>query len=237
MGDATMRNKALKTAILLVFTVGASGCGEIQMPMTLALEDGSNIEIEMVAPLTLPLGTTYLEGGVMTVMTANIDLLGLLLHVPMFGVIEIDQLLFGGTEFSILGTATGTLCTIPNPNGSSGGSVLIDIFGGHIDFYMDLDTAIMVTNPDLAANLPDGFQFTMSVDEGADISLPELLAMAFGNADGVLSITQVLDEEFETEILPGFLATLHISGELALATANEFPTGLLMDECIDFLGL
>jgi hypothetical protein len=232
-----MRTKALKLLVLLGFTVGAIGCGEIQMPMTLALEEGSNIEIEMVAPLALPLGTTYLEGGVMTVMTANIDLIGLLLHIPMFGIIEIDDLLFGGTGFAILGTPTGTLCTVPDPNGSSGGSVLIDIFGGHIDFYMNLDTAIMVTNPDLAASLPDGFQFTMSVEEGADIALPELLAMAFGNADGVLAITQVLDEEFETEILPGFLATLHITGELTLATANDFPTGLLMDECIDVLGL
>jgi hypothetical protein len=237
MGDATMRTKALKLVVLLGFTAGTIGCGEIQMPMTLALEEGSNIEIEMVAPLALPLGTTYLEGGVETIMTTEIDLIGLLLRVPMFGVIEIDQLLFGGTEFSILGTATGTLCTIPDPNGSSGGSVLIDIFGGHIDFYMNLDTAIMVTNPDLAAGLPDGFQFTMSVEEGADIALPELLAMAFGNADGVLAITQVLDEEFETEILPGFLATLAITGELTLATANEFPTGLLMDECIAVLGL
>jgi hypothetical protein len=207
--------------------------------MTLALEEGSAINIAMVAPNgnDLPLGTTSLEGGVVTVMTTQIDLLGLLLHIPMFGIIEIDELLFGGTGFAILGIPTGTVCTVPDPNGSSGGSVLIDIFGGHIDFYMNLDTAIKVTDPVLGGQIPDGFLFTMEVEEGADIALPELLAMAFGNADGVLSITQVLDATFETEVLPGVVIPLHITGELTLATANDFPTGLLMDECIDVLGL
>ena len=38
-----------------------------------------------------------------------------------------------------------------------------------------------------------------------------------------------------TEVLPGLFLPLHITGELTLTTANAFPTGLLIDECIAFL--
>ena len=231
-----MRNKALKLVALLVFAMGAIGCGQIQMPMTLALEEGSGIDIAMVGAggNEIPLGRTELEGGVETTMTATIDLLALLLNIPIFGVISIDNLLFGGSEFLILGIPTGTVCTIPDPNGSSSGSVLIDLANGHIDFVMDLDTAIKVTSPILGAAIPDGFLFTMAVDDGADMTLAELLDMAFGNADGVLSMTQDLDVLMDTEV-GGFPLTLHITGGLTLSTANEFPTGDMLDDCIAYL--
>jgi hypothetical protein len=231
-----MRNKALRLVVLLGFAVGAIGCGEIQMPMTLALDEGSAIGIALVGVWgdEIPLGTTELEGGVETSMTATIDLAALLLKVPIFGIIEIDDLLFAGSEFAILGIPTGTLCTIPDPNGSSGGSALIDFANSRIDFVMDLDTAIKITNPVLGNLIPDGFLFTMSVEEGADVTLAELLEMAFGNADGVLSITQDLDVSIVAEVL-GSALPLHVTGQLTLSTANEFPTGDMLDECIAFL--
>jgi hypothetical protein len=64
--------------------------------------------------------------------------------------------------------------------------------------------------------------------------LEEMLEMAFGNADGVLSITQDLDVFMEAEVL-GNTLPLHVTGQLSLSTANEFPTGPLLDECIAFL--
>jgi hypothetical protein len=231
-----MRNKALKMVVLLGFAVGAIGCGEIQMPMTLALDEGSAIDIAFVGAggVEVPLGTTALEGGVETIMTATIDLVALLLKIPIFGIIEIDDLLFGGSEFAILGIPTGTVCAVPDPNGSSGGSVLIDFANSRIDFVMDLDTAIKITNPTLGSLIPDGFLFTMSVEEGADVTMAELLEMAFGNADGVLSITQDLDVFMQAEVL-GSALPLHVTGQLTLSTANEFPTGAMLDDCIAFL--
>jgi hypothetical protein len=113
--------------------------------------------------------------------------------------------------------------------------VLIDLANSRIDFVMDLDTAIMITNPVLGNLIPDGFLFTMSVEEGADLTLEEMIQMVFGNADGALSMTQELDVYMEAEVL-GSTLPLHVTGQLTLSTANEFPTGALLDECIAFLG-
>jgi hypothetical protein len=243
-----MRAKALKLLVLLGFTVGAIGCGAIQVPVIFALEEGSAITIAVpgLGPggSELVLGTTYLEGGIETTVAVDIDPPSLFRdRLPVSGVMEISDLLFGGSEFDILGNPTGTICTVPNPNGALSGDALLDIFDDqgkrlrdvHIDIDMVLDTAIKITDPVLGGAIPDGFPFTISVSDAADLAVPEVIAVVNGNADGVLSITQPHDETFVTEVLPGLFLPLHITGELILTTANAFPTGLLIDECIAFL--
>jgi hypothetical protein len=210
--------------------------------MTLALEEGSSMDI-WLNPDTTPflLGTVDLEGGVETLMTAEIGLFDLMFKRPILGTIEVVDLLFAGTPFSLLGIPTGEVCTIPDPNTPSGGSVLIDIFdhepnNASLQFTMDMATAIIVGNPVLSGAIPGGFPLVLSVDSEADLTLEEMLTLLTGDAEGGLTITQELDEQFVVDVL-GSQLSMGVTGQLTLTTVNEFPTGLLLDDCIALLGL
>ena len=187
------------------------------------------------------MGTVDLEGGVETLMTAEIGLFDLLFKRPVLGTLEVTNLLFAGTPFSLLGIPTQEVCTIQDPNTASGGSVLIDIFDHKINnaslqFVMDMATAIKIGNPVLSGAIPDGFPLVLSVDSEADLSLAEMISLISGDAEGGLTITQELDEQFVVNVL-GLDLSMGVTGELTLTTVNEFPTGLLLDDCIALLGL
>jgi len=238
-----LRYGAVQLAMLALFAWGAVGCGVIEAPMTLALEEGSSMDISLnpSSPSPILLGTVELEGGVETLMTAEFNLIAILFQLPVMGVIEVTNLLFAGTPFSILGIDTEEVCTIPDPNGSSGGTVLIDIFdqqinNASIQFVMDLATVIKVGSPVLSGVIPDGFPLVLSVDSEADLTLAEMLGLIAGDASGGMTVTQVLDETFFVTVGP-LMLELGVVGELTLSTVNEFPTGPLLDDCIALLGL
>ena len=238
-----MRNKALLLATLFAFASGSIGCGVIEAPTILALDEGSSMDLSVNpdTPNPLPVATIGLEGGVVTLMTVNLDLFHLLWGLPIDGTVEVTDLLFAGTPFSLFGFPTGAVCTIPDANNPSTGTVSIDIFdqklnNATVDFAMDLAAAIVVENPDLSGPFPNGLPLALPVDASADLSLAELFGLISGNAEGVLSITQPVSQRFTVKLL-NLMIPLGIDGTLTLTTANAFPTGPLLDDCIDFLSL
>ncbi len=230
-----LTNKFLLLGTLVAFALNGVACGKIEVPMTLAVQNpGSSIDLTL-EPAGLPLGTSYFQGGLTTLMTMDIGLIELLFHLPFSGVIEITDLLFGSSSINILGTPTGTLCTIVDESNPGGGTALVDIFHEQIDFNMDVGTVILPTNPDLLALLPDGFQFAFTFANSADLSLADLLGLAFGNAEGGLTVEQDFSDVIDVVVL-GQPLQIGVTGQLLLATANEIPSGLLLvDRCVDFL--
>lgn len=230
-----LKNKILLLATLVVFSANGIACGQIQVPMTLVVDsDVSSIALTL-EPAGIPLGETFLEGGLSTLMTLDIGLIELLFHLPFSGVIELTDLLFGSTSINILGNPTGTLCTVIDPMNPGGGSVLVDIFDGTIDFDLSAGSVILPTNPTIAALIPDGFPFAFMFSDSAELSLLDLLSLAFGDAAGGLSVEQTFMDVIEVEIL-GNPIMIGLDGTVSLATANEIPSGLpLVEECEAFL--
>lgn len=231
-------------AVVVAFVASSVGCGVIESPITLALEEGSSMDILINPDSAAPIngGTVELEGGVETLMTAEIDFFDVLRRRPVVGMIEVGDLLFGGTEFQIFGIPTGAVCTTQDPNGASGGTVLIDIFdrqvnNASLEFRVDLASVIEVTNPAIAGLLPGGLPLTLQVDSEADLTLAEMLALISGDSDGRIMITQMLDERTALTLGAGAPIDIGIVGELTLSSVNEFPTGPLLDTCIAALGL
>lgn len=238
-----MLKKALQLTAVTVFAASSIACGDIEALMTLALDEGSSMQISLNpdTPNPVLLGTVDLEGGVDTVMTAEIDLFALLFAQPIIGAIEVEDLLFAGTPFDLLGIPTDEVCVIKDPNGASGGTALIDLFdhqpnNASLQFMIDLASRIRVGNPFLAGAIPEGFPLVLEVDSEADLSLAEMLSLISGSGDGGFSVTQELDEQFDVDVA-GIPLSLGVTGELSLSTVNEFPTGPLLDDCIALLGL
>lgn len=235
--------KGLELTLLVAFASGTVACGVIEAPAILALDEGSQMEV-IVNPDTpnpLPVGTIGLEGGAVTLMTVEIGLFDLLFGQPIDGTVEVTDLLFAGTPFSLFGFPTGAVCTIPDPNSDSSGTVSIDIFdhqlnNASVDFAMDLAAAIVVENPDLSGPFPDGLPLSLEVDSSADLTLAELIGLISGNAEGTLTISQPVSERFDVKVL-GLTIPLGVEGLLTLTTVNAFPTGPLLDDCIEFLSM
>ena len=238
-----MRKQALELLVALALVTGGSvGCGVIEAPMTLALEEGSAMDVILNpdSPNPLNWGTVELEGGVETLMTAEFSLWDILFKRPVLGTLEVTDLLFAGTPFAIFGLSTEEVCTFQDPANPGGGTVLIDIFDHQINnaslqFVMDLASRIKIGNPQLSGAVPEGLPLVLSVDSEADLSLTEMLSLLSGNAEGGLTVTQPLDERITVNVL-GVNLNLGVVGALTLSTVNEFPTGPLLDDCIALLG-
>ena len=230
-----IQKKFVLLGALIAFALNGIACGKIQVPMNLGVQNpGSEISLTLVNPPLGPLGTSEFQGGVSTVMTMDIGLFDVLFHLPFSGVIEITDLLFGGSSINILGTDTGTLCTVLDPDNPGGGTALVDIYHEQVTFNMDAGTLILPTNPSVAALLPNGFPFAFSFSDTMDLSLADLLGLAFGSADGALTITQPLDDTINVTLL-GIPLEIGVTGQLVLSTVNELPGGDLIDICNAFL--
>lgn len=226
-------SRTFKLFVLTAFAASSIACGDIQMPQTLALVGESN-SIEMTLLPGTASATSFtldLEGGVDTTITISLSLADLIFQHGLNGVITVDDLLFAGTPFVLLGIPTGDVCIVQDDANPGGGTVFIDIFQGLMSFNADFNTRVMLGNPILAANIPDGFPFPMSISDVSELSIADMLGMLFGNADGGLEISQTISDEFEAEILPGVIIPIGVEASLTLATVNEFPTGALIDGC------
>jgi len=228
--------KSLQLVALSAFAAGSIACGDITLPQTLALTGEENaIELTIPAGLPEPNAVIDLEGGVATTIALSIDLFDLLFQKSIFGVVTVDDLLFAGNGFVILGTPTGDICVTLDEAQPGGGTVVVDLKESEILFDLDLATAILVTNPALAGLLPDGFPFVITVASSQDLSLADLLGLALGNSDGGLEVSQSFSEVFEVEVIPGVPLAIGAEGSFTLATANELPTSDRLAFCEDYI--
>lgn len=228
--------QAIQIAALTVLTAGSLACGDITLPQTLALTgDENSIALSIPAGVPEPNAVIDLEGGVATTINLSIDLFDLLFQKSIFGVVTVDDLLFAGNGFVILGTSTGDICVALDESAPGGGTAVVDLKESEIAFNIDLATSILVTNPALAAVLPGGFPFVIGVESSQELNLADLLGLALGNSDSGLEVTQSFSEVFEVEVIPGVPLAIGAEGSFTLATANEFPTSDRLVFCEDYL--
>jgi hypothetical protein len=228
--------KSVAVAALAAFGIG---CGSIDLPQTLALEgEDSVITIDIIVfgqPTGL-VAETQLVGGID--MTISVGILDIFNPGGIIGVVTVDDVLFGGTEFQLLGQSTGTICAVDVPGG--GGTVLIKIFQGTAAFDVAVDVLMHPLGP-LGDAIPEGFPFPVELMSTAPFTFGDLLGILFGGGGGGLTVTQ----EFETVITgPGTGESILdlidgsiVSGTLTLSSVDAIPPDPLLDECVAGLGL
>jgi len=228
-GEATKMQKRLQvalTALVTALSMGSVACN-LSIEQTLALEEGSAMEIEVPAG-SGAVGVAALEGATVMVIDIGIGLLDIL-----FGSIEGDvtvaEMLFASNGFVLLGIPTEELCVVPDPVDPGGGSFAADIFGGSATFDVSMNTRALIGNPVLAGAIPDGFAFPFNLQSTLPLSLADMIGMLTGA--GGLSVSQELDETFDVTAL-GITLPIHIGGQLSLASTDVFPTSPLLDRCL-----
>jgi hypothetical protein len=221
---------------LVLGVVPSVGCGEIELPVSLALEQPSELTLELpIFPPPFDEETTSLVGGVETTITTEIglfELLGALIGKAIPADIAIDDVLIAGTEILIGGgLPTGAICVFQDPDLASGGSASFNILLGVAAFEMTLNTRLGLTDPLLGSLLGEPAPFQQIVSAMVPVSIGDLLALISGGGSG-LALTQDIDAEFGPVPI---LGTVHVTGTLTLASTDTPPSDPLLDECAAFI--
>jgi hypothetical protein len=231
--------KAFQIALLTAIAGVSIGCGQIEVPLNLALAEGSTIALNIVnfAP---PFNhvETALVGGVETTAIVDLDPWNLIDPDGIAAAIRIDDLLIAGDPILLGGSlSTGTICTLLDPDNESGGVALIQPFRHQMDVQMTLNTIISVTSPVLSNFLPNGLPFPAEIDATIPITLSELfdlfLGLLFGGDGGLtgLELTQELSGTIPDDV--PILAGSEITATLTLVSVDAIPADPLLADCVE----
>ncbi|MCL4686535.1 hypothetical protein KJ059_17490 [Myxococcota bacterium] len=232
---ASLRARLL-AVLFAVAVLPSFGCGQIEVPVDLVLEQPSSLTLELpIMPPPYNEETTSLVGGVQTTIVANVglfQLLGALVGKAIPAVIEIDDILIAGTEIVIGGSLpTGAICLFQDPDLASVGSAQMNVLLGVAAFDMTLNTRLGVSDPVLASLFGEPDPFTQVISAVVPLSIGDLLTM-IGGGDSGLALTQ----DIETEIGPlPIFGTIRVTGSLTLASSDIPPSDPLLDTCEAFI--
>lgn len=224
--------------LLSVFVLPSLACGTIELPIDLALEQPSEIVIDVSALFEPPfdlLGTS-LVGGVETTITAHLgllDFIAITLGQALPADIAVDDIRIAGTPLLIGGVlSTGTLCVAPDPLIESGGTAMLNILLGAAEFDLTLASLIYITDPFIGPLVGGAFPFAADINAITPLSIGDLLALATGTGGGL-----VLTQEINTVLPPDtpIIGAAGVSATLSLGTTDVFPSDPLLDECDVFL--
>ena len=231
--------KALQIALLTGVAGVSIGCGQIEVPLNLAIDPSSTIALDMpLFPAPFDHAETTLVGGVETTAVVDLDPWNLISPDGIAAAIRIDDLLIAGEPILIAGGAfnTGTICTLLDPNSPSAGIALIQPFRHQMDVQMTLNTVVSVTDPVLHSLLPGGLPFPANIDATIPITLSDLfdlfLGLLFGGNGGLtgLELTQELSSTIPDSV--PLLAGSQITAKLTLVSVDAIPADPLLADCV-----
>jgi hypothetical protein len=232
--------KALQIALLTANAGVSIGCGQIEVPLNLALAEGSTIGLDMstIFPPPFDRAETTLVGGVETTAIVDLDLANLISPAGIAAAIRIDDLLIAGYPMLIAGAFdTGTICTLADPANPSGGLALIQIFRHQMDVQMTLNTVISISDPVLSEFLGGvPLPFPAEIDATIPITLSDLLDLFIGMLSGGgggltgLELTQQLSATIPDDV--PILAGSVIDANLTLVSVESIPADPLLADCV-----
>lgn len=214
-----------------------TACGQIDLPLTLALQGENDISIQIPAfpPGRDTFSSTLLGGAAATV---SIELNPFHLFSPngLVALLAIDKVRIAGTDINIAGLHTGTLCIYDDVANPGGGVAYLRPLRQEADFQLSFNTLISVTDPFILSLFPDPLPFEAELDTTVPVTLADLVGLLLGGGaggGGGLELSQQV-----TTTLPEDLPILGggtVVANLTLATVEEFPTDPMLDECEAFL--
>jgi hypothetical protein len=207
------------------------GCGQIEMPVTFALQGDNTITIEAPSPPFPPnrrTFTTTLVGGAEATIIIDLNPFELFTPNGLAALITVDRVHIAGTDINILGLHTGTVCVYDDVENPGGGIAYIRPLRQEADFNLALNTVISTV--DL---FTEGLPFAAVIDTTVPVTLSQLIGLLAGSNDGGLALSQEIETTLPADV--PFLGGGTVTANLTLGTVDALPTDPLLDECEDFL--
>ncbi|RIL07969.1 MAG: hypothetical protein DCC71_01195 [Proteobacteria bacterium] len=224
--------RPLAWLVSALFTVNV-GCGQIQLPVTFALQGENTITLEV--PFFPPGNNVFsssLLGGADATVSIDLNPFELFSPQGLVALIAIDQIRMAGTPIDLFGLNTGTICIYDDVENPGGGIAYLRPLRREGDFTLAFNTLISVTDPVLLGLFPDPLPFAAEVDTTVPITLSDLFGLIAGSGSGGIELSQELTSTLpDMPILGGSIVT----ADLTLATVEEFPSDPLLDECEAFI--
>jgi hypothetical protein len=133
-----------------------------------------------------------------------------------------------------LGNDTGAICTIVDDGVPGGGSALINLKGGTIDFDMVLAVKMLLEAENLAALLPDGFPISIDMAAQAEMTLVDMIGMLLGTGSG-FEIHQEVNLPILAPVQTPNQGVIYLegvaTGDLTLASLPEPPVTEGLTHC------
>ncbi len=204
----------------------ATGCGELTIRTWVTVDEddsGGFVTISFGGAPPYPYDILKLQGGFLAEIKLNTtEILG-----PMDGTLALQDVRMAGQ----VDGPFGKLCTWNDPEGSSGGTLTLDLVTGTSDSEILLDAKTNTELSELLGAEPLDFEEILDFDLGAGLDAEALLAaLDSGSSAGLFETSTTISSDFAVSIVE---VTLNL--DLALTNGPEpplFDTDLL-EYCAD----
>lgn len=216
-----------------LFTLNA-GCGQIQLPVSFALEGDNSITLEVpFFPAPNNVFETVVVGGADATISVDLNPFELFTRNGLAALVSLDLVRIAGTEINLFGLRTGTVCIYDDVDNPGGGIAYLRPLRSEADFNIAFNTLISPTSPQLQALFPTPLPFAAQIATTTTVTLADLVGLLFGSSGSGIQLSQEISATLPEDI--PFFANAIITANLTLATAESIPTDPLLDECEDFL--
>jgi hypothetical protein len=222
---ARISKATIASSLLGVVAILATGCGEMTIRTWVNLdeeESGGYVTLNFGNGQSVDIDVLRLQGGFLTEVTMNtIEVLG-----PMNGTLVLRDVRMAGE----VDGQVGNLCTWNDPEGSSGGTLTINLIDGTTETSLMLDAKATTWMSEVWGMDPMDFEEALDFDLGAGLDLDAFLA-AFnsGSAAGLFETSATISS---TTDLMGIEAVFNL--DLVLTNGAEPP--LFDADLLDFCG-
>jgi hypothetical protein len=220
------RAGAIVTALLSAIAILGTGCGQMTIRTWVTLiEEGSGGYVALTNPntgITIELDILRLQGGFLVVSTMDTtQVLG-----PMSGTISLpDVRMAGEVELPI-----GKLCTWNDPEGSSGGSLTLNLLAGTTESELFLDAKATTGLSEAFGVPPVDFEQSLDMDLGGGLGLEQFLnAFLSGSPAGLFETSATMESTMD---MMGMEATFAMT---TLVTNGAEPP-LIDSDLMEFCG-
>jgi hypothetical protein len=211
---ARISKAMIASSLLGVVAILATGCGELTIRTWVTLDDeesGGFVTLTFGNGQSVDVDVLRLQGGFLTEVTLNtIEVLG-----PMDGTLVLRDVRMAGE----VGGQIGSLCTWNDPEGSSGGTLTVNLVDGSTETSLFLDAKATTWMSEFYGMDPLEFEEALDFDLGAGLDLDAFLA-AFnsGSSAGLFETSSTISS---TTNLMGIEAVFNL--DLVLTNGAEPP--------------